>query len=352
MLFNQRPNRKANVYLIIILFVVGLQRFVHAIEVLGFITMTYSPLKIRMTFAFFIVPIYFLFFNRLIRRNNNLKKELIHFVLPILLVLTDAFLVGYELDYYLYAIFSGYYFILILVMVKELIGIKKLSMFEKGSYKTIRTWALLMAVITFFLLVFSNYLILSEPNPKINLNVFYNYSSLLWLAALIYMFRNPIIIFGEYNLLKNSQLIESPIFLVWSRRPLKPIEEKDKIVHHTIVERIDLIVLDIQKIQNSIPIISSVTLTISTLSKELKIPKRHLEFIFKYYCYYSISDFGNLVKVNFAVKLLNEGFLNNFTVASLGQKCLFKSRNTFHINFKKFIGVSVSDFAKKYVHSS
>ena len=327
-----------------ILFVAGLQRFANAIEVLGIITTTFSPLKIRMTFAFYIVPIYYLFFRRLIRKNSKLKKELLHFVIPTVLVLIDTLMVKYTFSYFLFLVFSVSYFAAILFLVKELIEMKKLSMFEKGNYKTIRTWALLMASITFLLVIYSNYFLFSETKPRINLNVFYRISSLLWLGALIYMFRNPIIIFGEHHLMKSIRKDTQQDLLIWTTKPLKSIEDKDQIIYNAIVDRIDSIILDIQTLQKSIPIIATTTLTTKTIGQELKIPKSHLELVFKYYCHYSINDFGNLVKINYAVSLINGGYLKDYTVASLGEKCLFNSRFTFSKNFKKFIGVSVSDF--------
>ncbi len=344
MLFNPKTNRKTNIYLLVILFVAGFQRFTNAIEILGFTTDTYSPLKIRLTFAFYIVPIYYLFFKRLIHGNGKLKKELLHFILPTVLVLFDMLMVDYIFSYFLYLAYSVFYFGSIVMLVKELIQMKRLPMFEKGSYKTIRTWALLMVTITFLLVILSNYFLFSETRPRMHLNIFYRISSLLWLVALFYMFRNPIIIFGEHHFLKNIQLNEPQEFLVWNHKFLKAIEEKDKIVYNTILKRIDSIILDIQILQKSVSILSKTTLTADTLAKELKIPRRHLELVFKYYCHYSINDFSNLVKVNYAVKLINEGYLNNYTVASLGEKCLFNSRYTFSKNFKKFIGISVSDF--------
>ena len=351
MLFNPKPNRKTNVYLIMILFVAGLQRFVNAIEVLGFTTITYSPLKIRLTVAFFIVPIYYLFFRRLIRRNSKLKKELLHFILPTVLILIDILMVDYKLSYLLYLAFTLFYFVSIMLLVKELIQMKKLSMFEKGNYKTIRTWALLITIVTFLLVVYSNYFLFSEAKPRISLNVFYRISSLLWLAVLIYMFRNPIIIFGENNLLKSLQKNAPQDLLIWNVKPLKVIEEKDLIVYNAIKARIDTILMDIQVLQKSVPLIAKITLTADALAKEIKIPRRHLELIFKYYCHYSINDFSNLVKINYVVTLINEGYLESYTVASLGEKCLFNSRFTFSKNFKKFIGVSVSDFVNTNVNS-
>ena len=102
MLFTSKSNRNTNVYLIIILFVAGLQRFVNAIEVLGFTHTIFNPIRIRLTFAFFIVPIYYLFFLKLIQRNATLKVELLHFILPTLLVLIDIFILRYSLSYYFY----------------------------------------------------------------------------------------------------------------------------------------------------------------------------------------------------------------------------------------------------------
>ena len=114
MLCNQKPNQKSNGYLIIILFVAGLQRFANALEVLGFTSTTFSPLKIRMTFAFFIIPFYYLFFKRLIRKKNKHKNEILHFILPTIFVAFDLFVSNYTISYYWYLVFSTYYFISII----------------------------------------------------------------------------------------------------------------------------------------------------------------------------------------------------------------------------------------------
>jgi AraC-like DNA-binding protein len=350
MLCSQKPNQKSNGYLIIILFVAGLQRFANALEVLGFTSTTFSPLKIRMTFAFFIVPLYYLFFKRLIRKKNSVKKELFHFIVPAIFVAFDFLVTNYTLSYYWYLAFSIGYFGSILVLIKELFQLTKLNMLEKRNYKTIRTWALLMVSITFLLVVYSNYFLLSDKEPKINLNVFYSLSSFLWLFALIYMFRNPTIIFGEQYLIKNIQKETQHDILIWSEKPLKEIEYKDEQLFQSIADSVETIVMKIQKLQKNVSFISITTLTSKTISKELQLPKSHLDLLFKYYCHYSINEFGNLIKVTYALQLINEGYLNQYTVESLGEKCLFNSRFTFYKNFKKFIGVSVSDYSKELVH--
>jgi AraC-like DNA-binding protein len=328
LIFNRIENHKTNAYFVLILFIVGIQRFVYSIEFLGLIENSYNPLKKKLSLALYIVPIYYLFFRRLTKGDDRLKNELLHFILPTLFVFVNMI---YEISYLFFFFYSTFYFILILILFKKFIYRKNTSMLEIISYGQIKTWLFLMISLTFLLFVYSNYFLFSGTNPQMNLGSFYRYSSLLWLLLLIYMFKNPIVI--------------------WSRKPLKTIEEKDKIVYNTILKRIGFIISDIQILQKSDEMLSTTTFTADTVAKQLKMPRRHLEFVFKYYCHYSINDFSNLVKVNYAVSLINEGYLDSYTVESLGEKCLFNSRFTFSKNFKKFIGVSVSDFVNTNVNS-
>jgi AraC-like DNA-binding protein len=344
MLFNPKSDRKTNVYLIIILFLAGVQRFVNGIEVLELSDVSLRPQKPTLSIFFLIIPVYYLFFLRLIRGTSNLKIELMHFILPVLLVVFDIFILRISLMYY-FLVFSSFYFLALAKLVISFVKFKKRSLLEENAFRTIRTWTFLMSIIAFSLVLFSNYFLFNEGEIAINLNDFYRYSSLIWMVVLIYIFRNPVIIFGEQNLIKNIQLNEPQDFLIWSRKPLRIIEEKDSALGISISPKIDRIILNIQKIQKSKQLLSSITLTANNLSKELNIPRRHVDYIFKYHCHYSVNDFSNLVKVNYAVTLMNDGYLDKYTIASLGEKCLFNSRFTFSKNFKKFMGVSVSDYA-------
>lgn len=344
MLFNKEPNRKTNGYLIAILIVVGLQRFLYAVEVLGFTNSTYSPLKIKPLLAFYIVPVYYLFFSRLIYGTGVLKKELLHFIFPTTLLLINFVFHDYAVNRILYLCYTVVYFVFIIISIKKFIYRKNPSMLDKISYKAIKSWLILMISITLILIVYSNWLSFQDLSSQMNLNSFYMYSSLVWFGLLLYMFKNPVIIFGEHSLLKNIQLNEPQDFEIWNHKSLKAIEDKDKIVHQTILSRVESVILEIQILQKKVDLLDKTPLNAETLAKELKMPKRHLDFIFKYYCHYSINDFSNLIKVNYALLLISEGYLNKYTIDSLGKKCLFNSRFTFYKNFKKFVGVSVSDF--------
>lgn len=346
MFLNPNPNRKTNGYLIIILMVVGLQRFLYSIEVLGLTKSTFSPLKIKPILVFYIVTVYYLFFSRLINSRSSLKKELLHFILPTVFIVVNFWYVNYRLFSVFYLLYSIVYFIFIVGKVREFFYMKNQSMLGKMSSQSIKTWLLLMLAVSFLLIIYSNCFLFSDLYYKIILSEFYRYSSLIWFVILVYMFKNPVLIFGEINLLKSLQKNGPQDLLIWNPKSLKEIEDKDKMLYNTISNKIDSIVLDIQTLQKSVPLISTKTLNAKTIAQELKIPKSHLELVFKYYCHYSINDFSNLVKVNYALSLIKDGYLENYTVAYLGEKCLFNSRFTFSKNFKKFTGVSVSDFVK------
>ena len=51
-----------------------------------------------------------------------------------------------------------------------------------------------------------------------------------------------------------------------------------------------------------------------------------------------------MIKINYALTLISDGYLNQYTVEALGEKCLFKSSFTFSQNFKKFVGTSVREY--------
>lgn len=349
MLYNSWPNVRTNNYLIIILLIVGLQRFIYAIEVLGFINVTFNPLKLKPILAFYVIPVYYLFFIRLIYEKGVLKKELLHFIFPILLTLVNFLIGNFKINQLIYLVYSSLYFSFTFIIVRQYIYRKKKSILDKISYKAKKKSLLFMIAIALVLLVFTNSLLLAHVSFQISLNSFYRYSSLVWLLILMYMFKNPVIIFGEQSLLKNIQFNQPQVFEIWNHKPLKQIENMDEAVYKTIRNKIDLIILEIKTIQRSVTLISTTTLTPETLAKQLKIPKRHLDFIFKYYCLYSVNDYSNLIKINYALLLISEGYLNKYTVDSLGTKCLFNSRFTFSKNFKKFVGVSVTDFTNTKV---
>ena len=281
-----------------------------------------------------------------------LKKELLHFIFPTLLLLINFWYINFKTFALVYAFYSIAYLIMLLVKVKMFFFTKDKSILGKMNKNVIKTWLVLMLFITVSIfLLYSNIILFSDIHNRIIIITNYlKYSSLLWFIPLYYLFSNPNIIFGEEYLLKKLKKIKPQDHLIWNAKPLKNPADIDKKLYNILFNRINSInsinsiIIGIQNLEKSVLIISKKTLNAKIIAEELNIPKRHIDLIFKYYCHYSVNDYTNFIKINYALTLINDGYLNEYTVEALGEKCLFKSRFTFSQNFKKFVGTSVSEY--------
>ena len=89
-------------------------------------------------------------------------------------------------------------------------------------------------------------------------------------------------------------------------------------------------------------------LSIEDIATALKIPNSHINYIIKFHCYESFSDYKKIVRINDATKLLQNGYLINHTVESLALKVGFSSYNTFIIAFKNITGTTVQEYVKRF----
>ena len=89
-------------------------------------------------------------------------------------------------------------------------------------------------------------------------------------------------------------------------------------------------------------------LTLDDIANTLNIPISHINFIFKYHCNESITDYKKIVRIHDATKLLEAGYLNNHKVETLSSEVGFSSYNTFNLAFKTIIGVTTQEYVKRF----
>jgi AraC-like DNA-binding protein len=83
------------------------------------------------------------------------------------------------------------------------------------------------------------------------------------------------------------------------------------------------------------------------MAAALNIPISHINFIFKYHCNESFSDYKKIVRINDATKLLENGYLYKHKVETLAAFVGFTSYNTFSIAFKSITGVTTQEYLKR-----
>lgn len=345
-LFNKENKSKTNFYFIIILLLFGFVRFEFTLETLGIISTNINPLRFRASLGLILIPVLYLFLYKLIKQQAQSIKDLYYFIPTIssLIIIEVSPSINLDTHKYISLFYFSGYFLSILYQFRLYFYIKK-SDFQTTKYlQSIKTWTLIVLFLFTAIIILGILLLFVVENKIQIMQNFYKYSSFAWLFIFYYLFKNPIIIFGEQYLIKNIQISKKEDFLIWSLIANRKIETKDLPLYKNCKENIATIIFEIRKLEDKESIVNKEALKIDFLAKTIQIPKSHIEFVFKYHCHYSANDYVNLIKIKYALKLIDSGYLNTKTINSLAEKTLFSARTTFFANFKKFIGIPITTY--------
>ncbi len=94
------------------------------------------------------------------------------------------------------------------------------------------------------------------------------------------------------------------------------------------------------------------TFNIDHLSEATHIPKHHWAYYFRYHSALSFVEQRNYHRIQYAKSLILDPNYANITLEAIGNTAGFGSRTTFFNAFKKFEGISPSDFLKTIDHST
>ena len=284
--------------------------------------------------AYFYAPLFYLFIKDYLKYKISLKEKLTHFVLASFFILINLlFEIDGKLKFIIFFIFSTIYMLFIL---QKIIFIKKNTL-----KKSERHWLYIVFFQVFLVYIISNFFLLKYSENIINVHLkYYNFSAIIWMISLTYLFINPEIFFGINTLKKIVLTNELSSKIIWDLTALKKIQAYDYEIHDKIAPNSLHIINKIEHYIEDYDFHSNLPLDFKSISKGINTKAYHLNYIFKYYCVYSKSDFFNYYKVIHILKLLEDGYLQNKTITSLISDSHFKSKKTFYNNFKKFTGKS------------
>jgi AraC-like DNA-binding protein len=83
---------------------------------------------------------------------------------------------------------------------------------------------------------------------------------------------------------------------------------------------------------------------ITILASYLEAPVHHLSYFFNHHYGISFSSYRNNLRMQYAVKLIEEGFLVKSTIEALASECGFASRSAFSKTFKAIVGQNPKDY--------
>ena len=345
-LFDTKRELKSSIFFLAILTISGVQRVVFGLSSFKILGPIENPFEKSLLFAFFIPPIYYLFFEGLLYQKISRKTLPLHFGLSFLLVgLSLGLDWNKSINQTVFLVYSSGYILRLIYLVWTYFA-KRKSQRELGYFKSIRVWAYLMMVAFLLIYGFANFIYgkaLEDTQDKV-LGEFYGLTSFLWLFICFYLLRNPRILYGELRLLEHINAGAPEEIAIWRSKKKGQTSTQDLGVEKQIAPRIETLLFALKKMEQAWSEELLEVPSLKSLSFQLDCPQSHVKYLFKYYGNFTYGEYVNVLRINYAISLIRKGYLLTHTIDSLSKKTLFVSGNTFYLNFKKLTGESPSEY--------
>ncbi len=350
-----------NKYLFIIIAVNAARFFFHGIQDAYPETKITSFVITLDVSTIMLMPCLYLYFYNILNENKFESMNLLHFIVPFLVGIEYIIINFFKPDnvellkkifffvsisfYLTYAIFG------FLLLYKNGWSRKTDIKAIQKQNNLIKKWTLFLYVCFILMLLTRVATSLISKNPGSFNNNYLWISALLWMSIFVTLILTPEILYG-YNFLNKTideatekvvlgsvWHIEGTIIPVSSERD-KKIDEKMKPLLMEYLHQIEELSFHTHAFRNP-------DLSLDEIAVALKIPISHINFVFKYHCNESFTDYKKIVRIHDATKLLESGYLNENKVETLSAAVGFSSYNTFIVAFKSITGVTTQEYVKR-----
>lgn len=359
---NYKLNRAMNIYIILIIITVSIRYFLLGLAYFALDESFTSMCSRYSNFALIIIPLFYLYFKKLSESNKAFeKKELLHFIFPvsffIFMLNLDFFNINNEGVAY---VLSTVFFLYIVFYTFRCYQLLKRNIWSKNqTIKVVKKQSTLNRKWTYFLflaILFMVIRLLGSIFFELNFGNTIKGFSFQWIAALIWLlilFKilvSPEILYGYnalYKKIDENRNRNLTLASIWNTTPKIDI---NNLQHLQLKEKIDLNILtyieDVEKISIKDKIFRNPDIKISDVANKLNIPKSHISYLFKYHSNISFSEYKKTIRIQDAIKLIDEDYLKENTLESLSKKIGFTSYNPFFTSFKEISGVSPIEYYK------
>lgn len=374
MFLNFKSNRIANIYLIFIFTYISIFSFIWASHHLG-IQNYIGPRSIGIKpLLVFIFPCFFLYFKTLYHNNNIFySKNLFHFLIPTCFLISlgiykELVLKSLGLDTFFYVCYSLISLVYLVLSIRQWWNTfylkKKRIRNDIDQGVLIKKWTFFLIVI-YFILNLRVFLIVYSELFTGKFSALENYiwiAALLWIGVFVKTLISPEILFGYAILKKKMELLEVEVHpepeiepevtigksLVLDNWNLEGNSEitnmQDRKLSAKIIGNIEQYILVIEKAALENHVFRNPKYDLQMLAIEVKVPKSHLTYLFKYHSNLFFQEFKNMVQIKDTERYIDQGFLSTSTLDALSIKVGFSSYSPFFVAFKKYTGFSPQDY--------
>lgn len=349
-----------NVYLIILLLLISI-RFL--LDPLFYFYENLKPSFSYTPFLSLIIPVIYLYFENITNDAKKQKKlKLLHFVFPVLLGVINllnnyyGFLGSYSLTL-LNVVFAIYYLIYLISsyrLLKENVWNRKSQIiFINQQNNLLRKWTIFL----FGIFVLLSFRLLATLLFDLIYDDYSGGQNFQWISGVIFLILfikiliTPEILFG-YNALykkineqKKLDLSLNEIWILTEKINIK--NQQDEILKVKIYNDLIKNLKNIERLAFEEKSFRRQKTSATEFAKNLGIPKSHVNFIFKYHCKITFTEFKNIIKIYDALQLIETGFLKLNTLDALAIKVGFSSYNPFFTSFKNVTGSTPQAYNKQ-----
>ncbi len=358
-LCGNKTNRIVNVNLAIIIFCASSR-----LMLLGIANITGNTELENFThqFNFFfvlLVPFFYLYFKNLIKNQDYyVFKDLLHFVIPLVIILEVKFslielIFKYKLNFnfvYFFLIFSLFYNFIIFFELKKNVWNKKATLeIAIKQNQLIRNWSIYFYSTMNLMVIrlFISIIIEMNSNQRVTAKYGLWVSSIVWLVVFYKIISTPEILYGYSYLVKKTKEYTtfSKSIFQWNLVSKITINNiQDQQLKEKIGAKIENYIYDIDALIRENHYFRNPEFAMKEFAVVLNIPKSHLKYLFKYHSKTSFSDFKKISRIQDALDLIEQNFLTTNTLESLSKEVGFTSYNPFFTSFKDVVGKSPQEY--------
>jgi AraC-like DNA-binding protein len=373
MIRSYRSNPFCNFFLVLIISIISFRFFIHGSYNLGLQTVFKPDSGISSILYLIIVPFSYLYYKHLIFPKKAYKfndlKHLIYIVFLYLINSNEAldnsflFYFGSMTNIFYLAIFFLFYLILTFILLSKKIWFVKNLPLNRKHFKLVKNWTLYLYIIN----ILSSAMILISLYTEFSKGTIVSgktmaiFSLILWLFVFFKILISPEILFGLPILNKTLLKFNDPL-LFEKKEILMPINTKtgsswileidikknsqDKRLQENLRSNIESYIQEVDKLSIEKLIFRDQKTSQSDIAKSLGVPTSHIVYLFKYHSKISFTEYRKNSRIQDAISLIEDGFLNIETLESLAYKTGFASYNPFFIAFKSITTYSPQDYVK------
>jgi len=357
---NYKSNQAINIYFIVFMMLISLIQLGMGLNLLFFQKAIFTNFYFESSISILILPIVYIYFRKLFSKESNvtINSVLLHAIFPLTYFVVVLFK-SYPLDksfyfyfndnivYYFFGVFVLLYVYLCSMLLYRNILDKKGDNNHHFRNTWISKWTkfiyLEIIIMAFAPLILYWFKDLTETD-----SIYQPVSCVTLLIVCCKIVCCPEIFYG-YTHLKNkiNEEGDTPLKFnsIWILSNTNiPNSLQDQVLKSKIDSSLPEYIKEIESlILNDVFFIQS-DVKIKNLSNKLKIPKSHLNYIFKYHSTVTFIELKKIIKIHHATVLIKNNYLQTNTLNYLSKEVGFASYDPFYRSFKKYTGNTPLDY--------